>query len=157
MSELERQKGQLSELTQVLSFDEQHRRQHEMDHTALLRGYTDYQLGALSKKNRYKKIFFWLCIALLFLPIAFVGIVYRAIFNGWLPADAYSSLAAIITAIISAAVDIIALPKIMGEYFFNKEEDKNIIQLFSNAQKNDQYLDAKNDERQEILNKIIKR
>ena len=43
----------------------------------------------------------------------------------------------------------------MGEYFFNKEEDKNIIELFSNAQKNDQYYDKKEDSRQEILNKII--
>ena len=40
MSELEKQRNQLKELSKGLTFDEQQRRQHELDHTALLSGYT---------------------------------------------------------------------------------------------------------------------
>ena len=149
------QQDQILKTSQGLSFDEQHRRQHESDHTALLSQYAAYQVASLKYKNKYKFVFFLVCLILLALPIVFVGIIFRAVYYGWLSTESYSTLAAIITATIGASADIMILPKIMGEYFFNKEEDKNIIELFSNAQKNDQYYDKKEDSRQEILNKII--
>jgi len=154
MSELEKQRNQLKELSKGLTFDEQQRRQHELDHTALLSGYTKYQLGALKYKNCYKLGFFVLCSVLLLFPVVFVVIVYCGIHNGWLPADTYSTVAAIVAAALGLVADVAVLPGIMGEYFFNKEEDKNIVQLFSNAQKNDQYHDKKEVDRQEVLRKL---
>lgn len=147
-------KEQLNEIDEGLDFDEQQRQQHERDHTELLKEYTKYQLQTLNSKNDYRSIFFFICLGLLIFPIVFVCVVYRAIFYGWLPDNTYSTIAVIAGGISSFVVNTIVLPRTIAEYFFNKEEDKNIIQMFSNAQKNDQCRNQNGHDRQEILNKI---
>lgn len=141
----------LRELGIALDFDEEQRQSHEKDHTALISAYREYQVGALEKKNKYKLIFFIVCMLLLLFPIGFVVIVYRAIHFGWLPSDSCATAATIVGAMFGFTVDLVVLPKTVAEYFFNKEEDKNIIQLFANARQHDSKKKTREDKKDELF------
>ena len=58
-----------SDIQKDLDFDEEQRRLQEKAHSRLIKGYVDYQVKALAKKEWYKLAFIVVCGALLCAPL----------------------------------------------------------------------------------------
>ena len=148
--------NQLAEIKSSLSFDEQQRQKHEAAQTKLLEEYTDYQIEALRQKMMFKRCFFVVSLIMMFLPPVFLFVVYRSIYFGYISSESYSAIASIAGGLGVLVADIMFLPKTIANYCFNRDEDTNILKLFSNAQSNDRYRDEQENRDSEILKKILK-
>lgn len=52
--------------------------------------------------------------------------------------------------------DIMFLPKTIANYCFNKDEDANIMKLFTNVQSNDRYHNEKDSNSLDFWESVIK-
>ena len=126
-------------------FYEKHRKRHEDAQTELLEGYKDYQIEALEQKTKFKRCFFVVSVIMMFIPPLFLVVVYRAIYFGFISPSSFSAIASIGGGLAALVADIMIIPKTIAEYCFNKEEDGNILKLFSNVQQNDEKNKKKDD------------
>lgn len=119
------------------SFYEEHRKRHENAQTELLESYTNYQKNSLEQKIKLKGVFFVVSLIMMFIPPIILVAGYFAVYFGWVSSDSFTAIAAVGGGIVALIADMLTIPRIIAEYCFNKEEDKNIMQLFANAQKHD--------------------
>lgn len=147
---------QLTAINEGLSFDEQHRHRHEDAQTELLEKYTAYQIEALAQKVKFKRCFFVVSLLLMFVPPLFLFVVYRGIYFGYISADSYSAIASLAGGMGVLVADIMFLPKTIANYCFNKDEDANIMKLFTNVQSNDRYHNEQNSNSIDFLKRVLK-
>jgi len=119
------------------SFYEEHRQRHENAQTELLESYTNYQKNSLEQKIALKRVFFVVSVAMMLIPPFFLLCLYRAIYYGYISSSSLTAMAATGGGMLALIADMITIPRIIAEYCFNKDEDNNIMKLFSNAQEND--------------------
>lgn len=126
----------IDEIKKTLPFDEQQRRKHEEAHSSLIDGYTDYQLTALKRKTKYKNWFFWVCMAILVVPLLFF-LCMIAFYSSAQSSDIYTIVVLSFGQLVSFVSAVIILPKTIAEYCFNKNEDDSVLKLFLNLKKTD--------------------
>ncbi len=126
-------------------------KEHAKKYTNFLEEYKTYTRNSNNLKNKYKKIFFWIIIAilctlvLLFFASVFIGFA-SFIFIVVLEKESVETIAGIITTVISSfsavLVALFKLPKIIAEYFFNKEEDNSMVKVIEQIQQYDREMYA---------------
>lgn len=128
--------------------DKESMKRHNEYYDNILCSYSDKLKGNLAQKHFYKKIFFWICVSILIVILLFfIGITW------WIAGyvlgnpDITFDLAGIVSVITGTAVTFLTsfmiLPKIITDYLFNKDEEKNMMQIIENIQKHD--LTIRND------------
>lgn len=85
-----------------------------------------------NQKRKLKESFFWfimVCFSILIVsPIGVLGLII------WGKLSDVSAVGAIVSILIELVSAILVLPKIIAEYLFDKEEDKNMMDLIKNMQ-----------------------
>lgn len=119
-----------SDIQKDLDFDEEQRRLQEKAHSKLIKGYVDYQVKALAKKEWYKLAFIVVCGALLCAPLIILWYICDGIQSQEISEQSYATFVGMLGSVISFVSSVIVLPKIVAEYCFNKDEDLHVLQLF---------------------------
>lgn len=119
-----------SDIQKDLDFDEEQRRLQEKAHSKLIKGYVDYQVKALAKKEWYKGVFIFVCSIVMFLPFFIIGYICYGIQSQIISEQSYATFVGMLGSVISFVSSVIVLPKIVAEYCFNKDEDLHVLQLF---------------------------
>lgn len=112
--------------------DELSMRSHNESYTKILAGYSNTLEENLTAKCDYKKWFFWCCIGILFsVAMTLIGSVQHLTF-------AIQNVISIVSAISVAFIaSFMIIPKIITNYLFNLNEEKNMMEIIQNIQKHD--------------------
>lgn len=119
-------------------------KKHTEKYTKLLKNYIKHTKNSNKIKNDYKKIFFWIIIAIMAtLAIAFVVLLCNAlgiikdlsIEEKPIPTESIIGLVtAIISSFITMLVSLFKLPEIIAKYLFNLKEDENMAKIIGHIQ-----------------------
>lgn len=119
-------------------------KKHTEKYTKLLKNYIKHTKNSNKIKNDYKKIFFWIIIAIMAtLAIAFVVLLCNAlgiikdlsIEEKPIPTESIIGLVtAIISSFITMLVSLFKLPEIIAKYLFNPKEDENMAKIIGHIQ-----------------------
>lgn len=125
-------------------------RKHTKKYTEILGNYVTYTKSSNDMKARYKKIFFWAIMGILFaLAAVFLYSVHSAFEVMKALPDTKDNIpmeniigaaAAVISSSVTVLAGVLKLPKIIAEYLFNPEEDKGMAQVIGQIQKNDTHM-----------------
>jgi len=114
---------------------------HNDFYDELLKNYVDNSKKALECKLKLKKIFFWLCMVILIISsICVIAFPLIAIFCTSFNNDIANFITICVTSVISFLTSFLVLPKIIAEYLFNNEEEKNMVQIISSIQDYDKHI-----------------
>lgn len=117
--------------------------EHTKKYTMLLGDYITHTKESNNIKNRYKQIFFFVILGMM---VVLVALFFISVFKSFnmlktLSGNAVAVVAGVVTTMISSfvtmVVSIFKLPKIIAEYLFNPEEDKNMGTIIRYIQKYD--------------------
>lgn len=112
--------------------------QKRNDHlTTFLERYSNVYVHRLEQKEALKKWFFAITLSLLGLALVGAACFSAYILRKLGTEHFRDGLPALITAIASAMTALLALPTIIANYLFNKEEDKEIVKLLADVFKTD--------------------
>lgn len=117
---------------------------HTKKYTKLLQNYIVHTEDSNKIKNKYKKIFFWIIIAIMAaLTIAFIVLLCNAlgiikdlsVGEKPIPTESIVGLVtAIISSFITMLVSLFKLPEIIAKYLFNPKEDENMATIIGHIQ-----------------------
>jgi len=104
--------------------------------TGLREDFGNTFLAQLKTKEQLKKTFFKITMGMLVVALLFVGGIISKITKQPLNGNG-EAIAAFITAVVGGVTALLALPKIIADYLFNKEEHVAITSLLSEMIKKD--------------------
>ena len=131
--------------TSFVTNDEISMRHHNEAYTKILEAYSDTLKTNLENKNQYKRKFFYCCLYTL-RPLAFGFPAILTIIIGYilLYPDNHLDIKSIVTVITAMSAAFISsfmiLPKIITQYLFNLDEEKNIREIIKNIQEHDKVI-----------------
>lgn len=122
--------------------DELSMRSHNESYTKILAGYSNTLEENLTAKCDYKKWFFWCCIGILFsVAMTLIGSVWVIIQMTYQYQHLTFAIQNVISTVSAISVAFIAsfmiIPKIITNYLFNLNEEKNMMEIIQNIQKHD--------------------
>jgi len=120
--------------------------EHNNLYTQLLKEYVQRFTESSKIKRKYRKVAFWVFIVLLVVStiVTFVILGCSVFFSLKSKLDISSSLTAVISTLVSSICSFIVIPKIIVEYLFDKEEEKNLTEVIGRIQEYDSRIRKKN-------------
>lgn len=111
---------------------------HSESYSDLLTNYVTNSSLSLKQKRRFKEWFFWVTLISLMLAFAlFFIIVIIIVINNNSSKVNMTALSAMLSSFISLLALYNIIPKIIAEYLFNIEEDKNMTEVIKSIQQYD--------------------
>lgn len=108
---------------------------HNEAFSKLLDNYVDYSGKALCQKTLWKRIFFWMSVAIMGVTaiLMAIGIVYLLCHG----AKELHVVVSYIGVIAPFMTSIFIIPKTIAKYLFASQEEQNMVQIVSRIQKYD--------------------
>lgn len=110
------------------------------DYSDMLKYYTKHTKRVLYLKFIFRCIFLGISICIIVASmIMFRHVLYSAV-NGGIDSSKIESMVPLLSSLVSFITVFIVLPKIMTQYLFDKEEEKNMYNLVKQIQEYDQKI-----------------
>lgn len=128
---------------------------HSKKYTELLSTYIDNAEKSNKQKRRFKEAFFWISFGILFSSCVSFLLLNISVFIFGVDSSKTENIVALIASWVSLLTIYIAIPKLITDYLFNKEEDDNMMNLIMSIQNHDENLyknikdENKNDSRKD--------
>ncbi len=119
---------------EMLARDDYHQMlQHNEQYSNLLEAYVQNTTAMLHRKRGYKHIFFWCSLGVM--GLACLGLLGAIVLATARPGA--NVLALVSAPLLSFLTTFLVLPKIITQYLFNPEEEKNMCEVVKNIQEFD--------------------